>query len=328
MADKKGFIFSGIQPSGMIHIGNYLGAIKNWVGLLDEYESIFCIVDYHAITQPYDPAEMQKRILDAARVNIASGLDPDRCTLFVQSLVPEHTELCWILNTVTPVGELERMTQFKDKAKQHRQSVNLGLLDYPVLQAADILLYKAIGVPVGEDQAQHLELCREITRKFNRRYGETFPEPTTLFGAVLKVLGTDGKHKMSKSMENYIGVLEDEETIWEKLRTSVTDENRKRRSDPGDPDICNVYTIHQGFSPEDTLQQVAGDCRGASMGCVDCKKILFDNMMLEIQPIRVRAADLDQNPEKIHQALSDGARRCKAWAEKTMEEVRDKIGLR
>ncbi|MHC4777511.1 MAG: tryptophan--tRNA ligase [Planctomycetota bacterium] len=327
MADKKGAIFSGIQPSGMIHVGNYLGAIKNWVRLLDEYDSIFCIVDYHAITQPYEPKEMQGRILDAARVNIASGLDPDRCTLFVQSTVPEHTELCWILNTITPVGELERMTQFKDKAKQHRQSVNLGLLDYPVLQTADILLYKAVGVPVGEDQAQHLELCREITRKFNRRFGETFPEPTTLFGQVLKVLGTDGKHKMSKSMENFIGVLEAEDVIWEKLRTSVTDENRKRRSDPGDPDVCNVYTIHIGFSPEEVQMEVAEGCRSASIGCIDCKKKLFEHMMSEIRPIQEKAEELSRNLDDVRHALDEGAKKCKTLAQRTMDEVRSKIGL-
>jgi len=328
MTDKKGFIFSGIQPSGMIHIGNYLGAIKNWVGLLDTYDAIFCIVDYHAITQPYEVGAMQGRIFDAARVNIASGLDPDRCTLFVQSRVPEHTELCWILNCVTPIGDLERMTQFKDKSKQHRGSVNAGLLDYPVLQASDILLYKAVGVPVGEDQAQHLELSREIARRFNRRYGETFPEPDTLFGQTLKVLGTDGKNKMSKSMDNYLGVLEPEEALWEKLRTAVTDENRKRRKDPGDPNLCNVYTIHLGISPEEVTREVDRECRSAGIGCVDCKKLLFKQLMRELEPIRERARELEAKPDFVRQALEAGAARCKSLAEKTMAEVREKVGLR
>jgi tryptophanyl-tRNA synthetase len=309
-------------------VGNYLGAIKNWVSLLDEYDSIFCIVDYHAVTQPYDKEVMQDRIFDAAVVNIACGLDPDRCTLFVQSYVPEHTELAWILNCITPVGELERMTQFKQKAQQHRASVNLGLLDYPVLQAADILLYRAVGVPVGEDQAQHLELCREIVRKFNRRFGDTFPEPDTLFGPTLKVLGTDGKHKMSKSMGNEIGILETPEAMWEKLRTSVTDENRRRRSDPGDPDICNIYTMHQGFSSDEDLTRIARECRSAGIGCVDCKKILHERLVAEVEPFRGRAEDLRNRPEAVKEILDAGAARCKKLAEQTMEEVRRLIGLR
>ncbi|MHC4780901.1 MAG: tryptophan--tRNA ligase [Planctomycetota bacterium] len=328
MTEKKGILFSGIQPSGMIHLGNYLGALKNWVRLLDEYDAIFCIVDYHSITQPYETGAMQERIFDAARVNIASGLDPDRCTLFVQSRVPEHTELCWILNCVTSIGDLERMTQFKDKSKQHRGAVNAGLLGYPVLQTADILLYKAVGVPVGEDQAQHLELCREITRRFNRRYGDTFPEPDTLFGKTLKVLGTDGKHKMSKSMDNYLGVLEPEDVLWEKLRTSVTDENRKRRSDPGDPDVCNIHTLHLGLSSEETIQRVGKECRTAGIGCVDCKKFLFEHMLDEIRPIREKAEALSKTPDAVREALEAGAARCKTLAEKTMDEVRAKIGLR
>ncbi len=326
--EKKGVIFSGIQPSGMIHLGNYLGAIKNWVKLLDAYDAIFCVVDYHAITQPYETKEMQARIFDAARVNIASGLDPDRCTLFVQSRVPEHTELAWILNCVTAVGDLERMTQYKEKSKQHAGMVNAGLLNYPVLQASDILLYKAVGVPVGEDQAQHLEFCRDLARKFNRRFGDTFPVPDTMFGQTLKVLGTDGKHKMSKSMDNFLGVLEDEDVLWEKLRTSVTDEARKRRSDPGDPGRCNLYTMHLGISPEEVCRQVDHDCRNAKIGCVDCKKILFEHLMKDLEPIREKADQLSRQPEKVQQALEDGAARCKSLAEKTLEEVRAKIGLR
>ncbi|MHC5077734.1 MAG: tryptophan--tRNA ligase [Planctomycetota bacterium] len=328
MTEKKGVIFSGIQPSGMIHMGNYLGAIKNWVSLLDEYDGIFCVVDYHAITQPYETKVMQDRIFDAARVNIAAGLDPARCTLFIQSHVPEHTELCWILDCITPVGDLGRMTQYKEKSKQHHSSVNMGLLNYPVLQAADILLYKAVGVPVAEDQAQHLELSREIARRFNRRFGDTFPEPDTMFSQTLKVLGTDGKHKMSKSMDNYLGLLEPEDVLWEKLRTSVTDEDRKRRSDPGNPDVCNIFTMHLGLSPEETVDRVNRECRTAGIGCVDCKKFFFEHMMEVIRPIKEKADELSRIPERVEEALKAGAARCKTLAEKTMDEVRGKIALR
>jgi len=324
----KGVIFSGIQPSGMIHIGNYLGAIKNWVALLPDYDSIFCVVDYHAMTVPYEPSQMRQRILDAARLNIAAGLEPSRCTLFVQSRVPEHTELAWILNCVTPIGELERMTQFKEKSEQHRDAVNMGLLDYPVLMAADILLYTASAVPVGQDQTQHLELSREIARKFNRAFGDTFPEPQTLFSPTLKVLGLDGKAKMSKTMGNYIGVLEPEDAVWEKLRTAYTDPKRLRRADSGDPDSCNLFTIHRGFSSEETVGRVGRECREARIGCTDCKKLLFEAMRAELRPIRERAAALEKNPDEVWDVLDTGARRCKEIAEKTMEEVRRKTGLR
>jgi tryptophanyl-tRNA synthetase len=271
---------------------------------------------------------MAQRVLESALVNIACGLDPKRCTLFVQSHVPEHTELAWILNCVTPIGELERMTQFKEKSEQHRESVNLGLLDYPVLMAADIVLYKATAVPVGQDQAQHLELCREIVRKFNRAYGETFPEPETLFSPTLKVLGLDGKAKMSKTMNNFIGVLEPEKDVWEKLRTAYSDPKRLRRADPGDPAACNLFTIHRGFSTPETVARVDRECRSASIGCTDCKKLLFDRMMQELSPIRERAADLEKHPDEVRDVLETGAKRCKAIAEKTMEEVRRKAGLR
>ncbi len=267
-------LFSGIQPSGEVHIGNYLGAIKNWISLLDDYDCIFSIVDYHAITVEYDPGEMQKRIINAAATNIAAGLDPDRCIIFVQSQVPEHTELTWILNTLTPMGILERMTQFKDKARQNEKNINVGLFDYPVLQTADILLYKGCAVPIGEDQVQHVELSREIARKFNTRYGELFPEPQHLLSNAPRIMGLDGKNEMSKSMNNYISLIEEPDVIWKKLSRAVTDENRKRRDDPGNPDICNVYTLHKYFSTDSERDRINKECRTAEIGCVDCKKIL------------------------------------------------------
>src|SRR5258705_9869864 len=212
-------IFSGIQPSGSLHIGNYLGAVKNWVELQHKYESFFCIVDYHAITVPYEPADLRARTADMALSLLAAGLDPSKCTLFVQSMVPEHTELAWIFNTLTPLGELERQTQFKEKASKEA-SVPAGLLNYPVLQAADILLYRAELVPVGEDQVQHLELSREISRKWNARFSPTkvfFPEPKPLLTPARRVMGLDGQAKMSKSLGNTIELLEDPASIWEKL---------------------------------------------------------------------------------------------------------------
>lgn len=321
-------IFSGIQPSGEIHIGNYLGAIKNWVQLLEKYESIFCIVDLHAMTIEYDPSQMQKRIFDAALVNIACGLNPEKCSIFVQSHVPFHTELTWFFNCVTPIGELERMTQFKQKSEQHRQNINMGLMDYPVLQAADILLYQAELVPVGEDQVQHIELAREIARHFNRRYGEFFVEPQALLPDSPRIMGVDGKTKMSKSLNNTIGILEPEEAIWEKLRTAVTDEARKRRTDPGNPDVCNIFTMHKGFSPPEDVEMVNRECCHAGIGCVECKKLLYKNMMEHLAPIRQKAAELRKQPEIIRQVLEDGAKRCSSLAEGLMIEVHKKVGIR
>src|SRR5215218_11364511 len=216
-------IFSGIQPSGELHIGNYLGAVKNWVVLQHQYESFFCIVDYHAITVPYEPEDLRRRTRDMAISLVASGIDPSACTLFVQSAVPEHTELQWIFNTITPLGELERQTQFKDKSSR-QESVAAGILMYPVLQAADILLYRADTVPVGEDQVQHLELSREIARRWNARFGEGFfPEPQAKLTPTRRIMGLDGQAKMSKSMGNTVGLLEEPPAIWEKLRPAMTD---------------------------------------------------------------------------------------------------------
>jgi tryptophanyl-tRNA synthetase len=321
-------IFSGIQPSGEIHIGNYVGAIRHWVQLANHYDCIYCIVDYHAITIEYEVGSMQQRILETATILVACGLTPERCKLFVQSHVPEHTELTWIFNCITPVGELERMTQFKEKGRQHRHNVNVGLLDYPVLQAADILIYKAGYVPVGEDQIQHVEFSREIARKFNARFGETFPEPKVLLSTAPRILGTDGNAKMSKSMNNSIGLLDPPEVIWEKLRTAVTDVKRQRRSDPGNPDKCNIFTMHQAFSKPDQIAFVDHHCRTAGIGCIECKEILFKNMVEEIGPIRERVKEMNQTPPYIIDVLKSGAARCKIIAKEVMDEVRTKMGVK
>jgi tryptophanyl-tRNA synthetase len=320
-------IFSGIQPSGEVHIGNYLGALKNWVGLLEEYESIFCVVDYHAITIEYNVADFKERIFNAAAILMAVGLDPKKCTIFVQSHVPEHTELAWILGSVINMGHLERMTQFKEKAKQHAENINVGLFTYPVLQTSDIVLYKAEVVPVGEDQVQHIELAREIVRRFNARYGNVFPEPMEKVTAGARILGLDGKAKMSKSLNNSIALTDTSEEIREKLKPAVTDVNRKRRSDPGNPEVCNLFTLHKHFSPEDVVEEVSKGCRSAGIGCIDCKMKLADHMIQEIDPIREKYFSLLENRDTVNDVISMGAKHCKAIAEKTMEEVRTALGI-
>jgi tryptophanyl-tRNA synthetase len=302
-------IFSGIQPSGEVHIGNYLGALKNWVGLLEEYESIFCVVDYHAITIEYNVADFKERIFNAAAILI------------------EHTELAWILGSVINMGHLERMTQFKEKAKQHAENINVGLFTYPVLQTSDIVLYKAEVVPVGEDQVQHIELAREIVRRFNARYGNVFPEPMEKVTAGARILGLDGKAKMSKSLNNSIALTDTSEEIREKLKPAVTDVNRKRRSDPGNPEVCNLFTLHKHFSPEDVVEEVSKGCRSAGIGCIDCKMKLADHMIQEIDPIREKYFSLLENRDTVNDVISMGAKHCKAIAEKTMEEVRTALGI-
>ncbi len=320
-------VFSGIQPTGDIHIGNYLGAIRNWVSLLDQYDCIYCIVDYHAVTIPYDAELMAQRSLDAALVNMACGLDPRRCTLFVQSHVPEHTELCWIFNCVTPLGDLERMTQFKQKAEVHREHINAGLLDYPVLQAADILIYKAELVPVGVDQVQHVELTRETARRFNQRFGDVFPEAQVLQSPTPKILGLDGKAKMSKSLNNTIGMLEPADAVWEKLRTAATCVHRIRRSDPGHPEECNVFTLHQAFTTPAQVEEIRRGCQTAGIGCIDCKRLLWASMMETLGPIQEKARALQEDPRPVREALEAGAARCRQMARAVMREVRGRLGL-
>jgi tryptophanyl-tRNA synthetase len=320
-------VFSGIQPSGELHIGNYLGAVRNWVALQHEHECFICIVDYHAITQDYEVASLETRTFDMAVSLLAAGIDPERCVLFVQSHVAEHTELAWVFTTVTPLGELERMTQFKDKS-QRQVSVLAGLLNYPVLQAADVLLYKAHSVPVGEDQVQHIELMREIARKWNGRYGEGFfPEPDALLTETGRIVGLDGQSKMSKSLGNTIGLLEEPEEIWQHLRPAVTDPARIRKTDPGEPEVCNVFSLHRHFSPDETVQHVAQQCRSAGWGCLDCKRVLGSNIADEFASMRERAAHLRSNPAEVHGILEDGARRARTVAEETIRDVRARMGL-
>ena len=322
-------ILSGIQPSGELHLGNYLGAIKNWVELQERYESLFFVADYHAITQPYEPEQLRRRRREMAASILAAGVDPAKATLFLQSDVPEHTELAWIFNSVTPLGELERQTQFKDKA-QRQESVMTGLLTYPVLQAADILLYRADLVPVGEDQVQHLELTRVITRRWNAQYGrgeDYFPEPQPVLTPTRRIMGLDGQSKMSKSLNNYIGLLETSEEIWAKLRPAATDPARQRRTDPGTPEVCNIYHLHRAFSDAATVEEVAVNCRTAGWGCIDCKKVLHKSMEAELTPIRRRAAEIAAKPQIVDDALAAGAVRCRTIARETMGEVKERMGF-
>ncbi len=320
-------ILSGIQPSGTIHIGNYFGAVENWVRLMADYDCFFTIVDLHAITVTYDPALLPQRVWDAALDNMAAGLDPEKCTIFVQSHVPEHTELCWLLTCVTPLGELGRMTQFKEKSERERENVTTGLLNYPILMAADVLIYKADAVPVGEDQTQHLEFTREVARRFNGRFGDYFPEPAVLIGRGARVMGLDGMSKMSKSLDNFIGIGEEPEAIWEKLRPAKTDEARKRRTDPGNPDRCNIFSYHKLVTPEAGLREIVAGCTGATIGCLDCKKIFHRNLMKVLDPIRERRRSLAEHPDRVRDALAEGARKARLVARETLDGAKKLMGL-
>jgi tryptophanyl-tRNA synthetase len=260
---------------------------------------------------------------------LAAGLDPERCTLFFQSAVPQHAELAWVFNTVTPLGELERQTQYKDKSGR-QESVITGLLTYPVLQAADILLYHGTRVPVGEDQVQHLELSREIARRWNARFASDvpyFPDPQPLLTPVRRLMGLDGQAKMSKSLGNTIGLLESREQIWDKLRPAMTDPARVRKSDPGNPDVCNIYSMHKAFSDEPTQVTVAANCRSAAWGCIECKKVLAESMENVLVPIRVRAAEITATPNHVTDVLEAGGARARAVASETMRQVYDRMGL-
>lgn len=325
---SKKIMLSGIQPTGALHIGNYLGALKNWENILNEYYGFFFIADYHAITIEYDAKEMQKRIIDTAIEYLACGLDLEKCSIFVQSDVQPHTELAWIFNSIIPVAELERMTQYKDKSRKNAENINAALLTYPSLMAADILLYHPDIVPVGEDQEQHVELTRMIVRKFNNRYGEYFKEPETYHGKVLRILGLDGINKMSKSLNNHIPLrLGAEDTEKLILQKAVTDPNRKLKTDKGNPEICNVYSYHKIFSSEEEQKEICRDCKSASIGCVQCKKALAKNINNELAPIREKIEKFSNDKDYVYNVLNEGKKSALKVAQKTLYEVRDLMGL-
>jgi tryptophanyl-tRNA synthetase len=319
-------IFSGIQPSGAPHVGNDLGAIRNYVRLQWEYEAIYCIVDYHALTSLHDPERMRRQTREMAAALLALGLDPERCTLFVQSHRPEHTELAWLLMTVTPVSWLERTPTYKEKKANQPDDVNHGLLTYPVLQAADIVIYKASLVPVGKDQAAHLELSREIVRAFNAKYGETFPEPMAVHTESPIVLGTDGVRKMSKSIGNTIDIFAPADDVRKQIMGMVTDTKRILRTDPGRPEVCNVCQLHRSFG--DDYDEIWEGERTARTGCVDTKKLLVERVLAHYAEPRERYAELMADPARIDRILDEGAERVRPIAAATMAEVREKMGLR
>ncbi|HHY10934.1 MAG TPA: tryptophan--tRNA ligase [Firmicutes bacterium] len=320
-------IFSGIQPTGNIHVGNYLGAIKNWVELQNQYECLFCIVDYHSITVKYDPDDLENRVLDAAATNMAAGLDPDKSILFLQSLVPEHTELTWLLTCLTSIGALERMTQFKDKAAGQQQ-VFAGLMNYPVLMAADILLYKAGLVPVGDDQLQHLEFARELARRFNSTFREYFPEPKPLLTSSARVMGlNDPTAKMSKSLEgSYVGLAEEEDVIRQKIRRAVTDPG-PQGGEMG-PGVANLFTLLEAFASPEIVTQFKDAYAAQNLRYIDLKEELAEAMIEKLTPIREKRKELLASPETVKEILYDGAAQAEKIARETMKEVRDLMGFR
>ncbi len=317
-------VFSGIQPSGASHLGNYLGAQVNYVALQDQYEAIYGIVDYHALTTVHDGQEMRRLTHEMVLDLLAVGLDPDRCALIRQSDFPEHAELAWIFNTVVPVPWAERNPTYKD-AQQEGKENSLGLLDYPVLQAADIVIYKASRVPIGKDQAAHLELSREIVRAFNRRYGPIFPEPQAVFTDAPVVLGTDGVRKMSKSAGNTIPIFAEPDEIRRVVMSMVTDPLRIKRTDPGRPEVCNVCQLHRFFG-EDYLQIQDGE-RTARTGCVDTKKLLAERIIERFRPMRERRDQLAADPGHVERVLTAGAEKVRPILEATMAEVRAATGI-
>lgn len=320
-------LFSGIQPSGIIHLGNYFGAIKQWLELVKKYDSIFCIVDLHTLTVRQKPEELRKNILELAKIYLALGLDPQKSTIFIQSQVPEHAELAWILNTLAKLPELERMTQFKDKSKEHKENINAGLFTYPVLMAADILLYDTAAVPVGEDQKQHVELARTLARRFNEWFGETFIIPESLMrkqGA--RIMGLDDpSKKMSKSAAssfNFIALTDDAKTVEKKIARAVTDSGRDVVSGSDKPALTNLLTIYS-LLKGGTI--AAAEKEFVGKGYADFKKALAREINKFVQPIQKKIAALDD--AAVLKILSDGQARAKKLAEKKMKEVRQKVGL-
>jgi tryptophanyl-tRNA synthetase len=327
MSAKKGRVFSGARPTGRQHLGNYLGAIRNYVNLQDDYDCIYCIVDLHALTTLGDTEKLREWTYEMALDWLAAGMDPERGTIiFIQSHVPQVTELHTILSMVTPLGWLTRLPTFKDKVRQQPENVNYGLVGYPVLMAADITLYKADTVPVGVDQAPHLEFTREVVRRFEHHFGPVLIEPQAKYTDFPKVLGLDGQQKMSKSLNNYIEIAASAEEIEQRVMQMMTDPARRYRSDPGHPEVCNVFTLHGFFSPED-VNRIETDCRSADIGCVECKRLFAKNLAAYFAPFRQRRAALAAEPERVWDILSDGARRASAIATETIGEVKAAVGL-
>ncbi len=325
---KKGRVFSGARPTGRQHLGNYLGAIKNYVALQDDYDCVYCIVDLHALTTVEDTENLRQNTYEMALDWLAAGIRPAETIMFVQSQVPQVTELHTILSMVTPLGKLTDLPTFKEKVRQQPDNVNYGLVGYPVLMTADIVLYKSDVVPVGVDQAPHIEFAREIVRSFNYRFHtKALIEPQMKNTEVPKVLGIDGKDKMGKSLNNHIELAATPEETQKRVMQMVTDPARLRRNDPGNPDICNVFSMHKIFSSAEEVEMVNRDCRTAVLGCVDCKKRFAANLNKNLEPFRAKRAEIASKPEQVWDVLHDGAQRARALAEETMKEVREAVQL-
>jgi tryptophanyl-tRNA synthetase len=325
---KKGRVFSGARPTGRQHLGNYLGAIKNYVALQSEYDCVYCIVDLHALTTVESTQDLKQNTFEMALDWLAAGIRPQDSIMFIQSNVPQVTELHTLLSMVTPLGKLTDLPTFKEKIRQQPHNVNYGLVGYPVLMAADIVLYKSDLVPVGVDQAPHIEFTRETVRSFNFRYHTNcLIEPAMKITEVPKVIGIDGVQKMSKSLDNHIELAATPVETQKRVMEMKTDPARLRRNDPGNPDVCNVYSFHKIFSTPAEVEMVNVECRRAGIGCVDCKKLMAANLNAHLEPFRARRAAFAQNPDQVWDILRDGATRARAIAEQTMVEVREAIGL-
>jgi len=326
---SENVVLSGMRATGRIHLGNYFGAVKNWVELQDRYRCFYFIADWHALTTDYaEPKQIGGNSLEMLADLLASGLDPERSVIFVQSLVPEHAELHLLLSMITPLGWLERVPTYKEQIKElsNKDLFTYGFLGYPVLQTADILLYRAQFVPVGEDQASHLELSREIGRRFNSYFGDIFPEPKALFTPTPKVPGLDGR-KMSKSYGNTINLSDSPEEVTAKCREMFTDPERIRRTDVGHPETCNLFQFHRLFSSAELQEKVAGECRRAQIGCVDDKRLIADQINEFLEPIRARREDLLKNRDVLLDILSEGSRKAAERAGETMDEVRSALSI-
>ena len=324
----KGRVFSGARPTGRQHLGNYLGAIRNYVALQADYDCVYCVVDLHALTTLETTLDLKNNTYEMALDWLAAGIDPKKSIVFIQSHVPQVTELFTILSMVSPLGKLTDLPTFKDKVRENPHNINLGLVGYPVLMTADIVLYKSDLVPVGIDQQPHIEFARETVRSFNFRYStNVLIEPDMKVTEVPKVLGTDGQQKMSKSLNNHIELALSAEETQKVIMTMVTDPARIRRSDPGNPDICNVFSMHKVFSSTEEIAMVDVECRRAGIGCVDCKKLFAKNLNAHLAPFRERRAELAQRPGDIWDTLHDGDLRARVIAEQTMSEVKAAIGL-
>ena len=328
MSGKKR-ILSGMRPTGPLHLGNLHGALRNWVKMQDTYDCFFFIADWHALTSDYEnPRGISGYIREMMIDWLSTGLDPEKSTLFVQSRIKEHAELFLLLSMITPVPWLERNPTYKDQMVQlqSRDLSTFGFLGYPVLQAADIIIYKAEGVPVGVDQVPHVEITREIARRFNYLYGEVFPEPESILTETPKILGID-RRKMSKSYDNAIYLSDGPDAIRTRVAQMITDPARKRKSDPGDPDVCNVYTFHTIYSSRETVDRVNAECRKAEIGCVECKKLMAEGLIEGLAPIREKRRYYEQRPEEVEALIAEGSRKARETAVATIEEVRAAIGI-